>query len=100
MYPVKSLLLFVAACASTPRVLPDDKRCTEQVLKDFALKLGVESPTFDVEQLAGSASGRRYAEFAVTGDARSKIREVADRAAMEVEISGLETGLLVRATCR
>ena len=98
--PALRCLVLVAACASTPRVLPDDKRCTERMLKDFAAQLGDEVPTFDVEQLAGSSEGRRYAELRVRHTDRTKIREVAERANMEVEISGLENGVLVRATCR
>lgn len=83
-------------------MLPDDKRCTEQLLKDFAVKLTVDAPTFDVEQPAGAKSdaGRRFAEFRVTGDAQQKIKDVAERSNMEVEVSGLDSGSLVRATCR
>ena len=99
---MKYLLVFVVACGSTQRVLPDDKRCTEDILKSFAAKLTVDVPTFDVEQPAGSTSdaGRRFAEFRVTGKAEDKIKEVADRSNMEIDVSALDPGLLVRATCR
>jgi hypothetical protein len=80
-------------------MLPDDKRCTEEKLTDFSRQLGVDQPTFDVEAPAGSNAGRRYAEFAVTRE-QDKIREVAASANMEVEISGLDKGVLVRATCK
>ena len=97
---MKLLLIFLVACGGTQRVvLPDDERCTEQKLRDFARQLGVERPTFDVEAPAGAESGRRYAEFAVTRE-QGQIREVAERANMDVEISGLEQGVLVRATCK
>ncbi|MDQ3336835.1 MAG: hypothetical protein M4D80_16845 [Myxococcota bacterium] len=96
---MKLLLLFLVACGSTQRVLPDDKRCTEDKLRAFSRQLGVEQPTFDVEAPAGSEAGRRYAEFSVTRE-QDKIREVAERANMEIELSGLEGGVLVRATCK
>ena len=84
-------------------MLPDDKRCTEDMLKSFAAKLTVDAPTFDVEQPAGAGSnddGRRFAEFRVTGDAQQKIKDVAKRSNMDVEVSSLDGGSLVRATCR
>ena len=90
----------LVGCGGTQRVIADDPRCTEDKLTAFTLKLGVADPTFDVESPAGATTGRRYAEFPVTGDAEDKIREVAERSAMEVEINGLDNGVLVRATCK
>ena len=93
-------MIFLVACGGgKEHVFPDDKRCTEDKLRSFARQLGVDRPTFDVEAPAGSNAGRRYVELEVTRE-QDKIREVAERANMEVEISGLDQGVLVRATCK
>ena len=93
------MIALLVSCGSTPRIIADDKRCTEEKLTRFSMQLGVEQPTFDVEAPAGSETGRRYVEFAVTRD-RDKIREVAERENMDIELSGLDNGILVRATCK
>jgi hypothetical protein len=93
------VIALLVACGGTQRMLPDDKHCTEQRLTWFSTQLGVEQPTFDVEAPAGSEVGRRYAEFVVTRD-RDKIREIAARGNFEIELSGVDDGVLVRATCK
>ena len=93
------MIALLVGCGGSQRILPDDKRCTEEKLTQFSRQLGVEQPTFDVEAPAGADTGRRYVEFAVTRD-RDKIREIAEREQMDIEVTGLEDGLLVRATCK
>lgn len=93
------MIALLVSCGGTQRIIADDERCTEDKLTRFSKQLGVERPTFDVEAPAGSESGRRYVEFAVTRE-RDRIREVAERENMEIEVSGLDDGVLVRATCR
>jgi hypothetical protein len=93
-------LVLLVACGGTQRVIADDPRCTEDKLTSFALRLGVADPTFDVEAPAGAKTGRRYAEFPVTGSAKDKVREIAEASAMEIELNGLDNGILVRATCK
>ena len=89
----------LVGCGGSQRIIADDKRCTEEKLTRFSTQLGVAQPTFDVEAPAGSETGRRYVEFVVTRD-RDKIRETAERENLDIEVSGVDDGVLVRATCR
>ena len=94
--------MIACACSSAPdkRTLPpDDKYCSEDSLRDFALLLGSADITYDVETI-DPKTGKRYAEIQIGDRERLSTEAVKTSAFLVVDVTPLDKGFLVRATCR